>query len=73
MLSIAVSSLAQLSLYISLTLYYTESKRRDARAQRFAKSKLEGAIDGFWGLEPTLFIYICFVHPIFLSFGFLVF
>jgi lipoprotein NlpI len=58
MLSIAVSSLAQLSLYISLTLYYTESKRRDARAQRFAKSRLEGAMDEFWGFEPTLFINI---------------
>ena len=56
MLSIAVSSLAQLSLYISLTLYYTESKGRDARAQRFAKSRLEGAIEEFWGFEPTLFI-----------------
>jgi hypothetical protein len=51
MLSIAVSSLAQLSLYISLTLYYTESKRRDARAQRFAKSILEGAVEEFWGFE----------------------
>ena len=75
MLSIAVSSLAQLSLYISLTLYYTESKRRDARAQRFAKSKLEGAIEESWSFEPTLFINICFVHPIFylLVFGILVF
>ena len=70
MLSIAVSSLAQLSLYISLTLYYTESKGRDARAQRFAKSKLEGVN---WGILEfrTNFIYkhmFCSSHI--LSFGF---